>query len=297
MTGFLKDLDRSGREGARAFYLESWNGTGSFTYDRISRGTIDIEACCVSILGTIQPGPLSQYIESASKGGAGDDGLIQRFQLLVWPDPPRVWRNVDRWPDTEARRTARAVFDRLNEIDYAALGTEIDEDARYLRFDDQGQNLFDEWRSDLENRLRSDELPPALQSHLAKYRSLIPSLALLIHLADSPTGGPVTENALIRACGWGEYLEGHAQRLYSPALDPAMSAARELDRHMLRGDVPNEFAARDIYRKGWRLLDREGTYKALDIMADYNRVRQVEQLTEGRTAQVWRVHPDLWRAV
>ena len=29
-------------------------------------------------------------------GGKDDDGLIQRFQLLVWPDTPTKWRNVDR---------------------------------------------------------------------------------------------------------------------------------------------------------------------------------------------------------
>ena len=193
-----------------------------------------------------RPGPLSEYIASAARGGAGDDGLIQRFQLLVWPDPPRTWRNVDRWPDTDARRTARAVFNRLDDIDPAAVGAEIDSNTAYLRFDAQAQDVFDEWRQELEDKLRGDDLPPAMQSHLAKYRSLIPSLALLFHLADSPAGGPVTKNALIRACGWGEYLEGHAQRLYSPALDPAMAAARELDRRILKGDVPAEFAARDI---------------------------------------------------
>ncbi|MGI9076842.1 MAG: DUF3987 domain-containing protein [Gemmatimonadaceae bacterium] len=37
-SGFLKSLDKEGHESARAFYLEAWNGTGSFTYDRIGRG-------------------------------------------------------------------------------------------------------------------------------------------------------------------------------------------------------------------------------------------------------------------
>lgn len=31
---------------------------------------------------------------SCSAGGTGDDGLIQRFGLLVWPDAPGEWRNV-----------------------------------------------------------------------------------------------------------------------------------------------------------------------------------------------------------
>lgn len=51
LTGFLRSLEREGQEVGRAFYLEAWNGTGRFTYDRIGRGTVDIEAYCISILG------------------------------------------------------------------------------------------------------------------------------------------------------------------------------------------------------------------------------------------------------
>ena len=47
-------------------------------------------------------------------GGRGDDGLIQRFQLVVWPDVAGPWRNVDRWPDAAARARAVEIFQRLN---------------------------------------------------------------------------------------------------------------------------------------------------------------------------------------
>ena len=38
LAGFFRNLEKTGREGDRAFYLECWNGDGSFTYDRIGRG-------------------------------------------------------------------------------------------------------------------------------------------------------------------------------------------------------------------------------------------------------------------
>lgn len=57
LVGLLKGLDRDGQEGARAFFLEAWNGTGRFTFDRIVRGTVEIEAACLSILRSIQPAP------------------------------------------------------------------------------------------------------------------------------------------------------------------------------------------------------------------------------------------------
>lgn len=83
LIGWFRSLDRDGREGDRAFYLEAWNGNRGFTYDRIGRGTMDIAALCISIFGAITPGSLSSYVYQANRGGNGDDGLLQRFQVFV----------------------------------------------------------------------------------------------------------------------------------------------------------------------------------------------------------------------
>jgi hypothetical protein len=37
---------------------------------------------------------------------------MQRFQLAVWPDSGRPWRNVDRWPNAQARARVTEVFKR-----------------------------------------------------------------------------------------------------------------------------------------------------------------------------------------
>jgi hypothetical protein len=49
------------------------------------------------MLGSTQPGRISEYLLQAIRGGRGDDGLIQRFGLLVWPDISGEWKHVDRW--------------------------------------------------------------------------------------------------------------------------------------------------------------------------------------------------------
>jgi putative DNA primase/helicase len=176
LTGWLATLDRHGHENDRAFFLEAWNGTGPYTYDRIGRGTLRIEAPCVSMLGGIQPGPLAQYLRAALRGGAGDDGLMQRFQLAVYPDPPRVWRNVDRWPDGEARDRALAVYRRLDALTPEALGATLEDGLPFLRFRPEAQELFDEWREGLMVRLRSGEEHPAIEAHLAKFDPLVKTL-------------------------------------------------------------------------------------------------------------------------
>ncbi len=124
---------------------------------------------CDGRIGHLELGPIvaspGAYMLSAIRGGRGDDGLIQRLQLAVWPDAPGTWHNVDRCPDTQARGTARAVYERLDQIDSAALGATQEDGDRlpWLRFSPEGQALFNEWRANLERRVRADGIHPALE--------------------------------------------------------------------------------------------------------------------------------------
>ncbi len=104
---------------------------------------------------------------------------MQRFQVLVYPDAPREWRYVDRLPNSAAITRAAQTYRRLASMDSA--------EPLRLRFASDAQELFIDWLQALESKLRSDELHPALVSHLAKYRKLMPALALLFELADSGT--------------------------------------------------------------------------------------------------------------
>jgi putative DNA primase/helicase len=297
LVGFLRSMEIEGRENARAFYLEAWNGTGAHTTDRIQRGTVEVEAACVSIIGAIQPGPLRDYMLGAIVGGAGDDGMIQRFQLAVWPDAGREWVNVDRWPNTQARQEARAIFHRLDTLDPTTLGAQQDEGEAlfWLRFDPEAQDIFNDWRAKLEFRLREDDFHPAMESHLAKFRSLVPSLALLAHLADDPDGGAVGVAALTRALAWSEYLESHARRIYSPALSPELFVALELAKRL--PGLPEPFTARDVYQRHWRGLDMEGTRNAIQVLVDFNHLRENQEglPAPGRPTVRYEVHPALRR--
>ena len=81
LVGLLKSLDREGNEGARGFFLSAWSGTDGYTFDRIGRGlNLRIEACCLSLLGSIQPAVIGGYLRQAV-AGAGDDGLLSRFSI------------------------------------------------------------------------------------------------------------------------------------------------------------------------------------------------------------------------
>jgi hypothetical protein len=300
LSGWLRNLDKHGREGDRAFYLESWNGTGSFDVDRIGRGSLHVPALSLSILGGIQPGPLSSYVWASTQGKEGDDGLLQRFQLLVWPDTLKGWRNVDRWPDTEAKSRAYQVVRRLDTLTAEQFGAtaEEDDDIPAVRFTSEAQETFDKWRDQLEYDLRNEELIPALEAHLAKYRSLMPSLALIFQLVDFVDGtgesGAVSLEATLRAAAWCEYLRTHAERLYSSAQNPAMEAARALLERIRKGDVKDGSTVREIYRKQWaKLSSPETVNAAAEVLEEFGWLRVETINTGGRSTTKVHLHPSL----
>ena len=110
VTGLFMRLEAKGSEGDREFYLESWSGNLNYDVDRIGRGHSNVQALCLSIFGGIQPGKLDRYVEQTLKGGWGDDGFLQRFQILVFPEPSREWRNVDVQPNLAARKRVHSIF-------------------------------------------------------------------------------------------------------------------------------------------------------------------------------------------
>jgi hypothetical protein len=303
LVGLLKSLEKEGQEGARAFYLEAWNGTGRYTYDRIARGTIDIEAAIVSILGGIQPSRLGEYLRAAVHGGTGDDGLMQRFQLAVWPDVSGDWVNVDRWPETAAKKAAFEAYMRLESLGVSEIGAEYDrfddDGIPFLHFTAAAQERFDAWRCELESRLRSGDEHPAIESHLSKYRSLIPSLALLLHLVDVGRG-PVGVEAVEKAIRWGEYLESHARRIYGAAVHAEVPAAKALAKRILSGtligDVTGEFTLRDVYRNAWAgLSTKEEAQAGVDLLVELDWLRPEERPTGGKPKLVFHINPKIWQ--
>jgi hypothetical protein len=196
MLALFDRLDQEGHADERGFYLSGWNRNSPYTVDRIGRGLdLHVEAVCISTIGGTQPARLSQYLAQTRRGGRNNDGLIQRFGLLVWPDVSPTWENVDRKPDKYAAAKALKVFERLDGMDWRAVGAKRDigfggeeEGLPYLKLSERTHSILAGWRTQLELRLRSGENDPMMESHLAKYRKLVPALALIIHLADAEDG-------------------------------------------------------------------------------------------------------------
>lgn len=286
LSSWLATLDKPGREGERGFFLSAWNGDTPYTIDRVGRGSIHVDACCVSMLGGIQPARLRTYLLDTLQDGPQNDGLFQRFQVLVYPDTPRNWKYIDRAPNSAALTNAEQLYYRLASLN-------VEEPLRF-RFGPVAQELFVAWLTDLEAKVRDDVLHPALVAHLSKYRSLMPSLAVLFELADGGTEAVSLAHAQ-QAAAWCDYLESHARRIYSMIVSPERQAAAELGRHLKAGWKAKEgfCSVRDIERNDWRgLTTPDDVRRVLPLLEEAGWLRRLEpEPGAGRRSEVYAINP------
>lgn len=295
LTGLLSSWEREGHEGDRAFYLESWNGTGSFNIDRIGRGEQFVKTLCLSIFGGIQPDKIESYLAGIASS-LDNDGRVQRFQVMVYPNAvPWAW--CDRYPVKGAREAVRDVFDRLSVFDPVQDGaTPADDFVKlpHFQFDDQAQEVFIEWCAQLNLVDIANEQDPLMKQHFGKFEKLFCSLALVLHLAEGNIG-PVKVDSALRAAAWCEYLAGHARRIYGMVEGAKVATAKTLCRRIKEGKLKQGFTVRDVVRKCWTGLSTPlQAEAALLILEEHHYLKSYESTNvAGRPTTQYDIHPVL----
>ena len=295
LSGWLQSFEKAGRENDRKFFLESWSGKQDFDVDRIGRGTLHIPALFLSIFGGIQPGPLSQYIRAAIKGGGDDDGLIQRFQIMVWPDAKETWELVSNISIPNLEQPIKKIFECLD-----ALIFDQDRSTVMLSFNNEAQELFDQWQGKFERNVRSGILFPYLESHLVKYKKLLPALCLIIehlkHAVFNEHPHMITLETLKSAMEWLNYFESHAFRVYGSGANTIHKVAKDLLKRLRQGDIEEPFTARDVYyAKHWTgLANAEQVEEVLSFLIEKHYLICEVLRTGGRSTTKYWVHPDVF---
>ena len=294
LVGLLASWEREGHEGDRAYYLEGWNGSGSYNSDRIGRGEQFVKNHCLSILGGIQPDKLETYLADIATN-LDNDGRVQRFQVMVFPNPvPWEWR--DRYPVKGAREAVRDMFDRLSTFDPVQDGaTPADDFVKlpHFCFDDAAQEIFIEWCSDLNLVQIAREQDPLMKQHLGKFEKLFCSLALILHLAEGNIGHVKADSAL-RAAAWCDYLAGHARRIYGMAEGSRVSTAKMLLRRIQDGKLQNGFTLRTVRQKNWSgATNNIQIEAALAMLETHHVIRGVESASGGRPTTTYEINPAL----
>jgi len=303
IMGLLSQLEMPQNSDMKAYFLTGWNGYGSYTDYKIGRGLTEAKNICLSTLGTTQPQKINSYVHGFKSGG--NDGTIQRYQMSVWPDTPKSWKNIDQKPDAEAKQNAYSILEHLAGVDFIELGATQDNPENnstpYFRFNDAGQIVFNEWLNKLMNVTLKYQDNPLMSQHLSKYRSLMPSIALIIHLIDKADGSTendgVSESAAKMAVRWCDYLASHARRIYSAAESSDHTAAILLSHKIKSNELPNPFKAHTVYRKGWHgLSDTEEAKAACKVLVEEGWLHEEvpPKPKTGRTpASEYYIHPSL----
>lgn len=278
LAGLFTSWEREGRQQDKQFFLEAWKGYAGFSQHRIATER-EAENCCLTIFGGIQPSVLTKYLYTVMKNGS--DGFMARIQLLVYPDVPE-WSLYDEYEDVDAKDRVYNICKALAVADFVAMGAEWPDGTKrpFFRFTFEAQELFYKWYADLEKvKLRQvykDDF--FMIEHMGKYRSLVPSLALIFHLvemAETGRSGSIGLDKLEMAIKWAELLETHANRVYSLVGTRVDFAKRTLMEKIKEGKLGTSFTVRDVTRNGWRgcTENKEVLYDALAALEHHGWLR------------------------
>lgn len=218
ISGFLKTLDSSGKEEYRGFFLQGWS-SGSKNIDRVGSGHLYIPKLTLGILGNIQPSILKPYIYETVKGKKAD-GLLQRFQLLVYAEPLEI-KGVDRTPNKLARDDFDSVIKYIVEAEeFEGAETNDYNKQPFYSYSKEAQEQYTKWYIKISEEARNSE-NEALESHLAKYANLINALALIFHICELSKGYDrngdyrISLDNFNKALNITNVLKEHAKKLYS----------------------------------------------------------------------------------
>ncbi|MDH6249771.1 DUF3987 domain-containing protein [Polynucleobacter sphagniphilus] len=298
LSGLLQSLDSPGQEAARGFYLSGWGGQGNYTFDRISRESITLTRYQLGVFGGFQPDRIRAYVKQSQGGSSKNDGLLQRFQLLAWPDLPEQFELIDRPANKTALDQMHSAITRLAEITKLDLPSCVihSSGALLLHFEPAAQIKFNAWYVANENLLKSGKVDSAMHGHFAKYRSLIPGLALLFHLLDGHDG-PVCEECFDRALSFAKYLKSHAKRIYASIQSQDYQPAKALAARLLNKKLEDGFTQRSLLHNKWSCLStKEMVESALTILVEFGWLTEHETPSSakgGRPTVTYKINPNI----
>lgn len=267
-SGWISKISKEEYQQDRSFYIECYDRNGKYTYDRVSRGHVHIENLTLSILGGIQPSRIKPVIKDAISG-AGNDGLIQRLQLAVWPLDNKNWRWIDKSPNLEAYNQYKTIFQKF-------FNLSSQKQLRF-RFSEEAQKNYAEWMIN-NHKNASGDTHPALESHFLKMPKTIATLALIFEIIIKLSNDDIiqlndvhciVDIAAVRlAIKWAQYLKSHAYRIYGGILNPCLEGAHVM---LARFDkLEDSFTLRDIQRKNWIGLNEAIIIQdSLNYLVDY----------------------------
>ncbi len=193
LIGMLAQWEMKGHEMDRSFYLEAHTGLHSYCGVRVVRGEFRIPILCLSLFGGIQPIKLVQFLRDP-KLNLSHDGAIQRFQLLVYPNPIKDYTYTDQSENTEAKNRFFAVLEKIAGTkdfqDFGAIVTEY-ENVPFFAFDNEAQQIFKDWLIANEKKSTTNRTTPSRNTSLSSQISSRDSAS-----SSTSSNSPITQSKI-----------------------------------------------------------------------------------------------------
>jgi hypothetical protein len=291
LKGQLEKLDREGNEGDRSFIMQCWAGLDFYNEDRIGRGSTLRIPLTLTWIGCIPPAKLSFYLSQATSDIHGGDGLMQRFQMAVYPDFHDDFVICREPLSSEVEQAVHNIFAKLDEEALLA--------DRILRFSSEAQQAFDAWHTDIENDNRKGGHPEYWESHRGKLPKLLAALCIILHRANEVITGikddEVSATTLRDAQKLVHYYEAHALRCYESVETVAVTDARKIMKLIQQKKIESRFKAVDIYSRNLSgLRSPERVNAGLQVLKEAGWIALDRRKgTIGRPSEEWVSHPSL----
>ena len=301
LAGLISAWEQEGGEGDRAFYMEGYNGTNSYDIDRIQRGSMTIPNHCLTVGGATHPAKLLALLKRCAYG-LGNDGMLQRFALMVFPDPVKYERHNEK-PNPQLLADVCKLFADIDCFKPTLHGAApIDDEHKfpYFTFSEAGDKIQVEFCMKLNAQIEAED-SHLIQQHLAKYEKLFPALAEIFHVVDcvaNGANGPISAEAAVLAESWCILLESHARRCYGLLLDGGKSAAKALSIKLEKQALRDGFTAREVDRHQWQHLSHPETVSdALNLLEDDGWIvpkRVASTPKGGRPTTLYYINPKIY---
>ena len=298
ISAFFESFKKQGHETDRQFFLEGWNGNGSFNYDTISRGTKSVKGICLSLLGGIQPS-LIKDILNEMRNGRSNDGFIQRFQLIIYPNGDLTAKYVD---EGVCPKEDQKILDFLEQI--ANLESEkhgkLDERStiHFSSLDEEAYLAFSGYMDSHEKEISEAEDSP-YKNHLSKFNKLLPSLILIFHVIDNletkRTNIKVQKHIVDMSIMWTELFKAHAKKLYDTEYCFEAICGFALAQKIVDKKVQDGIGLRAIYKNCWTNLKTQSEVEfAANFLQKHNWLQVVEvKPTSGRPSSILKFNSGL----
>lgn len=274
----------------RGMALQAYEG-GSYTFDRIGRGSVHVPNWSYSLIGTTQPDKIAELVSKAP-----DDGLLQRFIIVdITTRPPLP--DHDRPADP---RIERQYEEALRNV----WNTKPGDDGTVVQLSGEAKA---DWRafSDFINRTTGSEgLPTMLRGHMAKWEGMWPRLVLTYHAWGCSLAGkhpgttPVSGRTTARVTAFmREFMLPQALRFYggmASAGDSVYGLAQKVAATIL-ADRMARFNSRDLHRtmNAWRASAEQNRKGAIQLLKECGWIIGAESSARLGSEGAWIVAPQV----